>query len=84
VKGSSGLSAGFLLVLIDVLCLGGGYLLARSSSSVSLVGGLIGGAIVGFPLSFYVVWATYVRPLKEQSLLKDYSHLPTYTDDDDD
>lgn len=79
-KGSSGLSAGLVLVLIDIVCIGGGYIVGSRASGISTMAGVIGGAAVGFPLSFVVVWMTYMRPLRDESLTHDYSHLPTSTD----
>ena len=78
---ASGLSAGFLLIGVLVLCIGAGVLLGALAGS-RVIGGFAGG-VVGVVAAFWVVYRTFLVPLRQQSMERDYSNLKPRVDDDD-
>lgn len=72
---SASLAAGFVLVITVAACAVIGLLVADAP-------GLLVGLAVGFVAGFVLVYRMYLKPLRDSSLSKDYSHLKPDLDDD--
>lgn len=79
--GANSLGAGLMLVLVSLGCAAAGVGLGTLLGS-AVAGGFVGG-VIGVGAAFRTVYVVYLRPLRDESLAKDYRHLTPRLEDDD-
>lgn len=79
---ASGLSAGFVLIVVVGIVAGVGGLIGEVAGSV--VAGAFTGGILGVFAGFWTVYKLFLVPMRRASMARDYSHITPLTDDDDD